>query len=142
MTKKDRSNTTLSIILCTISLPPYRRYEIVFLAKNKYSQRFNSNKIVKITTSNSIKENLKRLKLILVKSQFNVDSKMLVSNIWNLCQNLYSTNGIYSSVWSGQSPWETTTRTRWWQMMKPWFVFMLITNILGNDLENEKCLVP
>ena len=52
MTKKDGSTAILSIILCAMSLPPYKRYEIVFFAKNKYGPHFSSNKIVKIVNCN------------------------------------------------------------------------------------------
>ena len=52
MAKKDRSIATLSIILRAMSLPLCKRYEIVFLSKNKYIAHFSSNKIAKIVNCN------------------------------------------------------------------------------------------
>ena len=53
MPKEDGTTVTLFIILCTMSLPLYKRYEIVFLAKNKYGPHFSSNKIEKIVNCNN-----------------------------------------------------------------------------------------
>ena len=52
MTKKDVGIANLSTILCAMSLPLYKLYEIVFLAENKHGPHFCSYKTVKTVNYN------------------------------------------------------------------------------------------